>query len=73
MSKWEAALRFTGIGFFIGVSITLGILAGLWIDRKLGTQLFWIIGLVLGLIVAFYGVFRMLLPLMNDQKNKENK
>jgi len=72
MSKWETALRFTGVGFFIGISITLGIFAGLWIDEKLGTRLFWVVGLILGLVVAFYGVYRMLLPLMNNKHNKEN-
>jgi hypothetical protein len=29
-----------------------------------------IVGLILGLVVAFYGVYRMLLPLMRDRRNK---
>ncbi len=72
MSKWEAALRFMGVGFFIGGSIVLGVFVGVWLDNKLGTRLLWLVGLILGLGVAFYGVFTMLLPLLNNKRNKEN-
>ena len=72
MSRWVAALRLTGAGFFIGGSITLGAFVGLWVDNKLGTKpIFVIAGLIFGIIVAFYGVYRMLLPLMGN-KGKEN-
>jgi len=30
------------------------------------------VGLILGLVVAFYGVYRMLLPLMRNKRDKEN-
>jgi len=72
MSRWLAALRLTGVGFFIGGSIVLGVFIGLWLDRWLGTSLLWLVGLILGLVVAFYGVFTMLLPLIRDQQDKEN-
>jgi len=67
MSKWGAALRLTGVGFFIGGSIVLGIATGRWLDSWLNTGLFWVIGLVLGIIGAFWGVYRMLLPLLNNK------
>lgn len=70
MSKWGAALQFTGVGFFIALSIFLGVFLGLWFDEKLGTKLLWLVGLFIGLGVAFYGVFKMLLPLL-DKRNKE--
>ena len=73
MSRWEEALRFTGVGFFIGGSIVLGVFAGLWLDSKFNTgPILVIIGLFLGITVAFYGVFRMLLPLMGRKGDKEN-
>lgn len=72
MSRWEQALRLTGVGFFIGSSIVLGVFIGLWVDERLGTRLFWVIGLVIGLVVAFYGIIRMLLPLLNSKRDKEN-
>ena len=72
MRRWEAALRLTGVGFFIGGSIALGVFGGHWLDSKLDTNLFWIIGLILGIVVAFYGVYQMLLPLISNRRDKEN-
>ena len=73
MGRWQVALRFIGVGWFVGISIVLGVLGGLWLDGKLGTKpLFVIIGLILGIVVAFYGLYRMLLPLVKDKQNKEN-
>ena len=73
MGRWEAALRFIGVGWFIGISILLGVVGGLWLDNKFGTKpILVIVGLILGLVVAFYGVYRMLLPLMRNKRDKEN-
>ncbi len=72
MSRRVAALRLVGVGFFIGSSIVLGVFAGLWIDSKLDTRLFWLIGLILGLIIAFYGVYQMLLPFTHNTQDKED-
>jgi len=71
MSKWGVALRFIGVGWFIAISILLGVLGGLWLDNKLGTKpIMVIVGLLLGLVVAFYGVYRMLLPLMHNKQDR---
>ena len=67
-----AVLRVLGVGFFISGSILLGILLGTWLDTKFNTNLLWVAGLVLGIVVAFWGVYQMLLPLMNNKRNKEN-
>ncbi len=73
MSRWEAALRFIGVGWFIGISILLGVLGGRWLDSKFGTEpILVIVGLIFGLVVAFYGVYRMLLPLMRSKRDKED-
>ena len=73
MSRWIAALRLTGVGFFIGGSIVLGVFAGLWLDNTLNTKpVFMLVGLVLGIVVAAFGVYQMLLPLMGNKRNKEN-
>ncbi|MEE8318825.1 MAG: AtpZ/AtpI family protein [Dehalococcoidales bacterium] len=72
MSRTIAALRLIGVGFFIGVSIVLGVVAGLWLDNRFDTgPVLAIIGLLLGIAVAFYGVFQMLLPLIGYQRNKD--
>lgn len=73
MSRRVAALRLVGVGFFIGGSIVLGVVAGLWLDRKFNTEpVLVIVGLVLGIAVAFLGVYQMLLPLIGNQRNKES-
>jgi F0F1-type ATP synthase assembly protein I len=70
MNKWIPALRLTGIGFYIATCIVGGTLAGWWLSGK--KPLFMIIGLVLGLIIAVYGVYRMIRPLMKNNQDKEN-
>jgi F0F1-type ATP synthase assembly protein I len=73
MEKWAAALRLTGVGFFIGGAIVAGVLVGLWLDSKMNTgPLFVLAGLVVGLVVAGAGVYQMLLPLLRNRQNKEN-
>jgi F0F1-type ATP synthase assembly protein I len=73
MSRWGAALRLTGMGFFIGTSILLGVWTGIWLDSKFNTApLLVIVGLIVGLVVAIYGVYRMLLPLMGNKQDREN-
>lgn len=73
MKRWRVALRLIGVGWFVGASILLGVLGGLWLDSKLNTgPLFIIAGLILGVIIAFYGVYRMLLPLISNKQNRED-
>ena len=73
MSRWVAALRLIGVGFFIGGSIVLGVVIGLWLDSKLNTKPILVIaGLILGIVIAFYGVYQMLLPLIGNKRDKEN-
>ena len=72
MQRWVAALRLVGVGFFVGGSILVGVVIGRWLDTKLNTEPIWMIaGLVLGLVIAVYGVYQMLCPLIN-KRNKEN-
>ena len=69
MAKWEAALRLAGVGFYIGGSIVLGVFVGLWLDDRFNTRpLLGMVGLFLGLVNAIYGVYRLLLPLVRNDK-----
>ena len=73
MSRWVAALRFVGVGFFIAGSIVGGVLVGSWLDSRFNTEPILVIaGLFLGLVVAFYGVYEMLLPLLGKRKDEGN-
>lgn len=71
MPRWVVALRLTGVGFFIGGSIVGGVLTGRWLDSKMNSEPIWVIvGLILGIVVAFYGVYQMLLPLIGNKRHK---
>jgi hypothetical protein len=72
MARWLRALRFVGIGFYIAGSIILGVLLGVWLDDKFGTRLLWLLGLFLGIAAAGWGVYRMLLPLLNNKNNGDD-
>ena len=73
MRRWVAALGVVGFGFFVAVSIILGVVGGRWLDSKLNSEPIWVIvGLILGIVVALYGVYNMLLPLIGSKRNKEN-
>jgi ATP synthase protein I len=69
MEKWGQAIRLLGVGFYIVACILGGVLLGLWLDGKFNTApILLLIGLVLGLVAAFWGVYQMLLPFIKDNK-----
>jgi ATP synthase protein I len=73
MDKRLAALGLLGVGFFVAGSIILGVVGGRWLDGKLNSEpVFLIVGLLLGIVVAFYGVYTMLRPFINDKQDKGN-
>ena len=66
----EAAMRLLGMGWYVAICIVLGVLGGRWLDEKLHTRpILVIVGLVLGIIVAFYGVYKMILPNIKQKRN----
>ncbi len=68
MPTWALALRLMGVGWFVAASVVIGIVAGYFMDRWLGTTVvFTIVGVVLGTTVAFYGLYQMVKPLLGDQ------
>ncbi len=66
-----AVFRLVGIGWYIGSSIVLGALGGRWLGQKLGGDgleaILTIVGLLLGVLVAFYGTYRMLKAIDSDE------
>ena len=73
MRRWGTALRVVGVGWYIAGCILLGILGGRWLDGKLHTEPWlMLLGLMVGLLVAFYGVYRMILPNISKKQNKGN-
>lgn len=52
----------SGIGFSITISIGGGVLLGLFLDDALGTEpLFLVVGILLGLVLAGYSLYRLTL------------
>ena len=70
MKGWVAALRLIGLGWYIVVSIGLGLAGGLWLDDRLHlSPLFTLLGLLLGLGIAFVGVFRLVAMVFGNREN----
>jgi ATP synthase protein I len=74
VDRWGPAVKLIGVGFYICACIVGGALGGLWLDKKFDTQpILILIGLVLGLILAFWGVYQMLIPIIKDSNKKEKR
>lgn len=74
MSRLELALRLIGMGWYVGFCIVGGVFGGVLLDRKWGTSpLLVMAGLFLGIIVAVYGVYKMILPNLIKQKRNGGK
>jgi len=74
MEKLGPAIKLIGSAFYIGLCIMLGVIGGVWLDKKLETQpIFVIIGLVLGLIMAFWGFYQMVIPLIKENSKQGQK
>ncbi len=72
MPWWVVGLRLTGLGWYIALCVAGGVLLGLWGDNLLETKLlFTIVGLVLGSVAAFWGTYRMILPILYGAKSQE--
>ena len=66
------ALRLTGLGWYVALCIVIGVVGGLKLDKLLGpAPLFMLLGTVLGSVVAFWGLFKMVQPLMYGAKQGE--
>ncbi len=79
---WEAcvgrwitpAASLLGAGWFFATAVILGVVLGRWADGKTGLEpIFTLIGIFLGLAVAFVGGFRMLAPLINRPGNEDSE
>jgi len=68
--RWADALRFVGIGWYVAACILLGTLGGRWLGQQLGGDstiaILTIVGLLLGLTVAFLGIYRMLRSMLSE-------
>jgi F0F1-type ATP synthase assembly protein I len=65
MEGLPPSARLVGIGFYIAVAITFGLLGGAQVDKWMDTgKLFTVIGLGLGIALALYGAYRQLMEVL---------
>ena len=66
MGSWVAPTAYLlGIGWYFATCILLGVLGGLWLDSATGLRpTFTLVGIALGLVLAFVGGLRMLMPFL---------
>lgn len=69
MDNWKPAARLIGIGFYIVACIFGGVFGGLKLDQLFHTApILLLVGLVVGLVAAFWGVYQMIKPYFDDNK-----
>lgn len=72
MSWWVVALRLTGLGWYIAFCVVAGIMLGFVAGKLLGAMpLFIITGVILGSVAAFWGVYKMILPVLYGSRNPD--
>ena len=65
MGGLPPAMRLVGIGWYVALCITAGVVGGVWLDRKFDLSPFLTLGgLFVGLLVAFWGGYRMLMDVI---------
>ena len=74
MNRRLLALRLIGLGWYVASCIVIGVVGGVFIDQRLGTKLlFTLMGLAFGTTSAFYGLIKMIQPLIKpDSINGNN-
>lgn len=70
MNRRLLALRLLGLGWYVAICIVVGagggIALGRWLDLSPAlTSLITLAGVLLGTVAAFYGLFKMVRPLLN--------
>jgi F0F1-type ATP synthase assembly protein I len=72
--KGPGAGAAAGMGLQFAISILLFLLAGQWIDRKLGTEpLFLIVFVFVGAGASFYSIYRKLMEQQRREKERKGK
>ena len=74
MNRRLLALRLIGLGWYVAFCIVIGVVGGVFIDQRLVTKLlFTLMGLAFGTTSAFYGLIKMIQPLIKpDSINGNN-
>lgn len=67
-------LQLVGVGWYVAVCIVGGLLVGLWLDRRLDlVPVFTLGGILFGTVLAFYGIYKMILPILTSSSEGAEK
>ena len=70
MDRRLLALRLLGLGWYVAICVVAGAFGGIWLDKVSGfTPLFTLLGVLMGTVAAFYGLYKMVLPLLNNDSS----
>ncbi len=73
MDRRLLALRLTGLGWYVAGCVVVGVVGGVWLDKLSNTTpLFTLLGVLLGTVAAFYGLYKMVRPLLGNQPTSQN-
>jgi ATP synthase protein I len=71
LSNRAIAFKMIGIGWYIAFCLGTGFAGGYFLDRHFDTfPVLTLILMTFGLFIAFYGIYRMVLPLLKEAKNQ---
>ncbi len=74
MQRLTPAVQLLGLGSYVAVCIAGGTVGGFYLDKALETgRILTLTGLVLGLVAAFYGGYRMLMDTIADIQRWEGQ
>lgn len=67
-------VRLLGFGWYFATSLAIGLVGGYFLDQWLGSKPWLLlVGLLLGTVAGFYGMFKMLLPVYKREAGKSGK
>ena len=73
MNRRLLALRLTGLGWYVASCIAIGVVGGVTLDKWLSLKpLFTLLGIAFGITAAFYGLFKMIQPLMSPEVSEQS-
>ena len=72
MNRRLLALRLTGLGWYVASCISVGVVGGVVLDKWIGLKpLFTLLGIAFGTTAAFYGLFKMIQPLITPEVSEQ--